>query len=487
MDLTLKDLRIQPFSLLNARGDIIHISEGFGQIFFPLMVGNPFSEYIHPEERVEFKRWVNNLNHNHQGLVKTFRLIDPNGRVKGAMVRAEPLSDNRILLWFWEEKEYREVDDYWEKALTPAMEAIFSSILDGIFLVNIEGKLIEINEALSEMLGYHKFELIGLPVGKLFALQDWDIGKATQRFARIMKYGRVKEINLTLKDRWGKDVEVSFNGAVIREKGRLVGILGVVRDLRKSKLMQKLQEKTLELEQALAELSRQSRLKDDFLSLVGHELRTPLSNILGYAEFLVEGNLDAGERTEYIQVIYQESRRLARLVNEILDLSRMETGRLIYHHMYYPLDSVLEQAIEAVKSEAEKKQIVIERDLAVKKEIWLDPDRIKQVTINFLNNAIKYSPAGTKIWVKSRLQDSGALVSVQDQGVGIEDKDKEKIFEKFGRVEDLEHHHQGAGLGLTIARGIIEEGHKGKIWVESEGRNQGSTFYFWLPERAPDE
>ncbi len=487
MNLSLKDLKIQPFSLINTRGEVLYISDGFERIFFSLISGNSFSEYIHPEERVEFKRWLNNLNHNHQGLVKTFRLIDQNGRVKGAMVRAEPLSDNRIILWFWEEKGSREVDDYWEKALTPAMEAIFSSILDGIFLVNIEGKLIEINEALSEMLGYHKFELIGLPVGKFFVDQPQDIGRATQRFARIMKYGRVKEVNLTLKDRWGKDVEVSFNGAVIREKGRLVGILGVVRDLRRSKLMQKLQEKTLELEQALAELSRQSRLKDDFLSLVGHELRTPLSNILGYAEFLVEGNLDAGERAEYIQVIYQESRRLARLVNEILDLSRMEAGRLIYHHMYYPLDSVLEQAIGVAESEAEKKGIVIEKELGFGKEIWLDPDRIKQVTINFLNNAIKYSPSGTKIWVKSRLQDSGALVSVQDQGVGIEEKDQKKIFEKFGRVEDIEHHHQGAGLGLTIAKGIIEEGHKGKIWVESEGKGKGSIFYFWLPERAPDE
>jgi len=489
MDIRLSDLQAQPFILVSPNGLVKFQSLAFNTIFFPLKSGESLEKYIHPEDRKEFQSWFRGLNsrENQSALVKNFRFVNNSGRVLSAMIRPEKIVPRKagntdgFIFWCWENKELKECDDYWESAMTPAMEAIFSSILDGAFLVNIEGKLILANQALCEMLGYHTLELIGLPVGKLFANEPQEIQRGTRRFGLIMKYGSVKEVSLTLKTKAGEEIEVSFNGAVIRGDGnQLVGIMGIVRDMRESKLMHKLREKSESLEKALEELKKADKVKDDFLSLVGHELRTPLSNILGYAEYLAEGNLNEKEKSEFNQVIYQEARRLARLVNEILDMSRLEAGRLVYHFVLQPLDPVLEEAVDSLRVESEQKKMRIHLKTGFGKELWFDRDRIKQVVVNLLSNAIKYSEPGKEIWIESKEVDQGALVSVKDQGMGIAPEHQEKVFEKFHRVEDMEHHSQGAGLGLPIAKRIIEEGHQGSMWLESEGLGKGSTFYFWI-------
>jgi len=483
----LSKLEVQPLLLISGKGLIKRSNAGFSRVFFPVGEGDSLASYIHPEDRREFQTWFRNLNHESPelSLVKNFRLADKNGRVVSAMLRPERVSEQDFIFWFWEDKGINESEDYWQTALTPAMEAVFSSILDGVFLVNVEGKLIDVNQALCSMLGYHKFELIGMPAGKLFSNEADEIQKATFRFARIMKYGRVQEISLTLRDKAGAEVEVSLNGAVIRGEGnQLVGILGTVRDLREKKALRHLKEKTSELEKAVGELSERDKVKDDFLSMVGHELRTPLANILGYAEFLLEGGVNEEEKDKFLQVIYQESRRLARLVNEILDLSRMQAGRLVYHYVLQPMDPVIGEAVEAVAAEAEQKKIRVEKKINSGLTLWIDRDRIKQVAINLLNNAIKYSNPESEVRIETREMDQGALVLVEDHGIGIAREDQDQVFEKFGRVEELEHHTQGAGLGLTIVKLIIEDGHRGRVWLESAGVGKGSTFYFWLPTIA---
>lgn len=489
MEQILSKLKAQPLLIVNGEGEIKQSSDGFSQIFFPVQTGEAVSQYVHPEDRSEFKTWFKNLNHgNFQARqVKNLRLIDQKGMIVSAMVRPEQMQDQNYIFWFWEDRRISETQDYWHSALTPAMEAVLTGILDGVFLVNVEGKLVEVNPALCQMLGYHKFELIGMPVGVLFSRDEKESQKATSRFARVLKYNRVKEMNIMLEDRSGNKLDVTYNGAIIRGEGnQLVGILGIVRDNRDSKIMRDLHEKTEDLENAMVQLAARDKIKDDFLSLVGHELRTPLSNILGYAEFLNEGNVKEGERKEFIGVIYQESRRLARLVNEILDLSRLEAGRLMYHHVLQPLDPVLQEAVDAVHAEAEQKRIRINKELGAGPELWIDRDRIKQVAINLLNNAIKYSDSATETRISSKELDGGILVAVEDQGMGIAQENLEKVFEKFSRVESLEHHTQGAGLGLPIAKKIIEEGHSGKMWLESQGLGKGSTFFFWIPKQVKD-
>jgi PAS domain S-box-containing protein len=488
LELRLSELKVQPFLLISQKGLVKYQSPGFGQIFFAVKSGDPLEQYIHPEDRKDFQAWLRSLNSKRADgvAIKHLRLADQSGRVVAAMVRPEPLKEDHIF-WCWENKGLRAEGDYWETALTPAMEEVFSSILDGAFLVNIEGKVIAINQALSQMLGYHKLELIGLPVGRLFSDDPAEIQRSTRRFGLIMKYDHIQEANLTLRTRAGEKVEASLNGAVIRGEGnQLVGILAIVRDMRESKLMRQLKEKSLKLEQAMEELKEKDKVKDDFLSLVGHELRTPLSNILGYAEYLAQGNLEEKEKDEFNQVIYQEARRLARLVNEILDMSRLESGRLIYQYVLTALDPVLKEAVDSLQVEAEQRKMTIHLSLGFGREIWFDRDRILQVMINLLANAVKYSEPGREIRVESKEVDQGAMVSVRDQGLGIAREDLKKVFEKFHRAENIEHHAQGAGLGLPIARRIIDEGHGGRIWLESEGLGRGSVFYFWIPGTMRD-
>lgn len=480
-------LKSQPLLLVEGNGLIRQCSDGFAETFFPVEPGAPLSGYIHPEEREEFLNWFRTWDHTGTESIrlKNFRMVDATGKSIPASLKPESFADDNFLLWFWESAKPQPSGNYWETALTPAMEAVFGSILDGVFILDTEGEVIEVNQALCLMLGYHKFELLGLPVGKFFASDSEEIQNATLRFARIMKHGKAQEVHLELLQRSGEPVEVSFNGAVIRGEGnQLVGILGTMRDLRESRLMRDLKQKTAELEKAMQQLNERDKTKDDFLSVVGHELRTPLANILGYSEFLLEGELKPSEKKEFLSVVYQESRRLSRLVNEILDLSRLEAGRLVYHYVLQPIDPILEESVEAVRAEAENKKVKISPSLGCGLELWLDRDRIKQVAINLLNNAIKYSEPGTETRLESKAMDNGVLVSVADQGMGIAPEDYEKVFEKFGRVQEVEHHTQGAGLGLPIAKRIIEEGHGGRIWLESPGLGQGSTFYFWLPKSA---
>ncbi len=481
MNFSLKELKVQPFVLVDSKGRIIFSSQGFEKIFFPLPCQTRLIDYVHPEDQRDFQKWLRGLDYNSSVLIKTFRLVDKTGRISLAMIRPEYISDEQIILWFWEDKIFKEADDYWERTLTPAMEAVLSSIQDGVFIVDTEGKLVEINRALSEMLGYHKFELIGLPVGRIFSQEPFEIKKATYRFARIMKYGKVRDIEINLKDREGKVIKANFNGAVIRERGILVGILGVVRWLREEESKARLQNQIEELKQELSQLQEESVVKDEFLSLIGHELRTPLANILGYVEFIQEEELAKDEGKRYIGIVYQESRRLARLVNDILDLSRLEAKKLIYNYVLTELDDILNDAVQAVQAEADKKQIKIIKELHCKNPLWLDPDRIKQTTINLLNNAIKFSPQNSEIKLASTTLNEGALVFVQDWGDGIEPEDLERIFKKFERGKSHKSKAGGVGLGLAIAKMIIEDGHKGKLWAESDGLGKGSTFYFWIP------
>ncbi len=483
MELQLSDLKVQPFLLINPKGLVKFQSPGFSQIFFPLQSGEPIDKYIHPEDLKEFHSWFRNFSAREPDgpMIKNFRFANETGRIVSAMIRPEKAAKDGIIFWCWENQDQKAGEDYWEEALTPAMEAVFSSILDGAFLVNIEGKLIAINQALGQMLGYHQLELMGLPVGRLFSEDPADIESSTRRFGLIMKYGKIQEVGLAFRTKAGETIEVSLNGAVIRGDGnQLVGILAIARDLRESKIMKQLQAKTEDLEKAMSALKQTDKIKDDFLSLVGHELRTPLSNILGYAEFLAEGNLDEKEKGEFNQIIYQEARRLARLVNEILDMSRLESGRLVYHYVYQPLDPVLEEAVSSVRADAEQKKMQIQFQKGFGKEIWFDRDRIMQVVVNLLINAIKYSAPELSIRIESKEVDQGALILVKDQGVGVAPENTEKLFEKFHRVENLEHHSEGAGLGLPIAKRIIEEGHNGRIWLESEGLGKGSTFFAWI-------
>jgi signal transduction histidine kinase len=236
----------------------------------------------------------------------------------------------------------------------------------------------------------------------------------------------------------------------------------------------------------IAEKSRQievaSQHKSEFLANMSHELRTPLNAIIGFSEVLAEGMFGEvnDKQAEYLRDILESGRHLLSLINDILDLSKIEAGRMELEPSDFDLPSAVDNALTLVRERAARRGITlggtIDRQAG---SISADERKVKQVLLNLLSNAIKFTSEGGRIEVRASVRDGLAEVSVTDTGVGIAPEDQESVFEEFRQVGSADKKVEGTGLGLALSRRFVEL-HGGRIWVESQvGR--GSTFTFTLP------
>jgi signal transduction histidine kinase len=240
-----------------------------------------------------------------------------------------------------------------------------------------------------------------------------------------------------------------------------------------------------DLEETTKKLGRLSQIKSAFLNITSHELRTPMSAIKGYIQMLLKGNLGMinEEQKNALGIVLRNSNRLDRLIQDILDISRLESGTMKFVTGKIDIEKMIKEVDETMQASADLKGIKIkteiERDIP---ELNVDKDRISQVVINILNNAIKFSPEGSIINVRAKKQDDDVLFEVQDCGRGIPKEHHQKIFQTFYQVDSsADTRFGGAGLGLAICYGVVFA-HGGHIWVESTGKpGEGSTFRFTLP------
>jgi signal transduction histidine kinase len=234
---------------------------------------------------------------------------------------------------------------------------------------------------------------------------------------------------------------------------------------------------------AVAELERLNRAKSDFVSIVSHEFRTPLTGIQGFSEMMQGEDLTLDEMREYAGDINKDAHRLNRMITEMLDLDKMESGRMEIHREPVDLNTMVSEAADRLRPNAPRHPLSLRLDPMVG-ELSGDRDKLTQVMANLLNNAVKYSPNGGEIVVSTRLEGNAAHVVVRDHGMGIPKNALETIFERYGRVESLATRHiQGTGLGLPIVRQIVQL-HGGAVWVESTV-GEGSVFHVTLPRGAP--
>ncbi len=285
---------------------------------------------------------------------------------------------------------------------------------------------------------------------------------------------------------------------MVRE-GRLIGCLGVTRNqpgefpaetiellrtfatqsalaIQNARLFHEIEDKSRQLEAA-------SRHKSEFLANMSHELRTPLNAVIGFSEVLLQRMFGAlnEKQDEYLKDIYASGQHLLSLINDILDLSKIEAGRMELTPASFHLPSALENAVTLVRERAARHGIILELDLDPRVgELVGDERKVKQVLLNLLSNAVKFTPEGGRITVKAGRTDGAVEIAVSDTGIGIAPEDQAAIFEEFRQVgTDDARKLEGTGLGLTLAKKFVEL-HEGRMWVESE-LGRGSTFTFTLP------
>jgi signal transduction histidine kinase len=290
--------------------------------------------------------------------------------------------------------------------------------------------------------------------------------------------------------------------------GDVVGVIGVYRDevrpfadrqiaqletfanqaviaIENVRLFKELQARNLEIEDKSRQLEVASQHKSEFLANMSHELRTPLNAIIGFSEVLSErmfGDLNE-KQEEYLKDIYASGQHLLSLINDILDLSKIEAGRMELELTDFHLPTALDNALILVRERAGRRSITLQMSVDERLgEVRADERKIRQIVLNLLSNAIKFTSEGGRIEVRAVPVDGSVEVSVSDTGVGIAPEDQQAVFEEFRQVGTAAKKVEGTGLGLALSRRFVEL-HGGRIWVKSEV-GVGSTFTFTLPVRT---
>jgi len=255
---------------------------------------------------------------------------------------------------------------------------------------------------------------------------------------------------------------------VISENRKLYGVATAFRDLTKEKEI--------------------DRKKTEVVSMVSHELRSPLTSIAGFSELLLDENLTREKARDYANIILKESRRLNDLINKYLDISRIESGKSEVHRTLLNIEDVIRSVIDMNSFIAESKGIDVEIRIPEKiSNVFADRQMIGEVILNLFSNAVKYSPSNTRITIVVEDNDKEQIIKVMDQGYGIPEKALNRIFDKFYRVTENENvqEEEGSGLGLALVKEIINK-HNGRIWAESQ-LNRGSTFFITLPKTNTED
>lgn len=342
-------------------------------------------------------------------------------------------------------------------------KTIFDTARNPIISIDSRGIIEEVNKATSRLLGYSKEEMLGQNVSMLMPAplsdqHDAFLARPRNPISKIMSSGR--EVQARRSD--GTTVPVHITVSEVRVKDR-TSFTGIMTDL--------------------TELKKVDKLKNEFVSTVSHELRTPLTSIkgsLGLLKASVFGDLPPQAKS-MVAIAYNNSDRLVRLINDILDIAKIEAGKLSFDFQKTKLTPFLVRAVEANRSYADEFSVAIMLEPAYDDlEVEADPHRLEQVMANLLSNAVKFSPKGGIVVVAAERHGDMVRISVCDHGRGIPNEFRDKIFTKFAQADSSDTRGEGGtGLGLAISRDIVKH-HGGTIGFETE-EGKGTTFYFELP------
>jgi PAS domain S-box-containing protein len=362
---------------------------------------------------------------------------------------------------------------------TERYRALFDYHPDAVFSLSLDGRFTSANQASAQLCGYTEEELCRMHFTEL--LPPGQLEAVAHNFAEVIAR-RPRHLEATVRHRDGHRVDVSLTGLPIIVDGDIVGVYGIAEDITQRNRMQR------EVEQARADAEEANRAKSLFLATMSHEVRTPLTSVIAASEMLDDTDLDEGQR-RLTDTLRRSGVRLLRLVDDILDFSRIEAGRTQLESVAFDLGALLDEALATARRSGGERGLAVESaygDLADR--VVGDPVRIAQVITNLLDNAVKFTESGSvrlAAHTKETAQGVDLHVAVSDTGIGMTADQVRRVFEPFLQADSsITRRYGGTGLGLAICRQLVEQ-MGGELEVDSEP-GRGTTFTLRLPLGAHD-
>ena len=362
------------------------------------------------------------------------------------------------------------------------LAAIVASSSDAIVSKTLDGRITSWNRGAEAMFGYAADEMVGRPVAVLIPPERE--AEEQQILQRLARGESVPPFETQRLARGGRRLDVSVSVSPLRDaEGRLVGASKIARDISPLKQAEQARQAAQRLEAENRQMLEAGRLKNQFLATMSHELRTPLNAVIGFADLLHMGRVDPAspKHHEYLGHIAQSGRHLLQLINDVLDLAKVESGRLDFSPQAVLLPQLVADVVAVQQATAAAKGIRVETEVDPGLgPLHLDPLRLKQALFNYLSNAIKFTPAGGRVQVRGLAEGPERFrLEVQDNGVGIAERDLPRLFVEFQQLDaGLDKRHQGTGLGLALTRRLVQA-QGGEVGVKSR-LGEGSVFHLVL-------
>jgi PAS domain S-box-containing protein len=349
-------------------------------------------------------------------------------------------------------------------------KSLFENNPDLVYSCDLEAHFLQTNAAAAQITGYDADEILAMSRSDLVVPED--VERAHEHFKQAAQ-GAPQNYDIAVRHKDGRRVELNVTNLPIVVGGEIVGVYGISKDVT--------ERNALAAEVArLAARREADKLKSEFVSIASHEFRTPLASLVGFTELLLDDEFTEEERVEWVQTMHKDASRLSHLVEELLDVSRIEDGGIELDRSTVDVKAVIEGVLASLATHASSHTFTVEcaDDLP---PMLADRGKVEQVLTNLVSNAVKYSPSGGNITIAACASGPVVRLSVSDEGLGLPPEELPKLFGRFHRIQDsLREGIQGTGLGLYICKQLIEL-HDGKIWAESPGPEHGSTFTIELP------
>jgi PAS domain S-box-containing protein len=379
-------------------------------------------------------------------------ILDHDGNIVGASKVARDITNARRM----EREAFR-------------LAAIVSSSEDAIISKDLDGVIQTWNRGAEKLFGYTASEAIGRSIRML--IPEERMSEEDEVLSRIRCGLSVEHFETVRRRKDGSPIDISLTvSPIVGAGGQIVGASKIARDITDQKRLREIAEEA-------------SRLKDEFLAVLSHELRTPLNTVLGYTRMLrrddkrMEGEL----RTRALEALERNAEALSRLVNDVLDTSRIVTGKLRLALETCSVATIVAESVDTIRPGADAKGIVVYSQVEGSPAVLGDRDRLQQVIWNLMSNAIKFTPAGGTVTLTARRRNGAVHISVRDTGIGIAQEHLPYVFQRFWQAHTgASREFAGLGIGLALARHLVEL-HGGTIKVDSPGIGRGSEFVVTLP------